>query len=440
MVDLCCYWFRRAHDRLGPGGRAGLVGTSGIRIGKARAASLDYLVENGGTITNAVSSRAWPGEAALNVSMVNWIKASADGIGAPLAPPPHTLVVDDYAYALDRIPTHLQLYADLTAVRPVAANESGTSIGVQFGSDAFRASGEGGFAFGPQDLPDPSILRPVAAGDDLLRGKLCGPDSCIWLVGCESEGAAEAVGGAAFAHLKRTILPLVRERAAAESGVSHYGRWLQVWWKPHWAREEFFDTVRHSRRMIVCSNPQARPIFAFISTKFVPTNTMQLFAFDDDYSFGIIQSRLHWEWTKAKGGRVTDRIRYTGEVWSTFPWPQAPTEAEVVAVAEAARKLRKVRDTLMKDNGWSLRALYQAAEVAGPHPLKDAQAALDDAVRAAYQMPADQEATEFLLELNKLVAEDEAAGHAVKGPGLPPGLDPRDPRFTSDDCIEPPRS
>jgi len=55
-------------------------------------------------------------------------------------------------------------------------------------------------------------------------------------------------------------------------------------------------------------------------------------------------------------------------------------------------------------------------------------------------MPADQEATEFLLELNKLVAEDEAEGRKVQGPGVPDGLDPRDPRWTSDDCIQPPAS
>ena len=34
----------------------------------------------------------------------------------------------------------------------------------------------------------------------------------------------------------------------------------------------------------------------------------------------------------------------------------------------------------------------------------------------------------------------EAEGRKVQGPGLPAGLDPRDPRFTSDDCIEPPAS
>ncbi len=167
---------------------------------------------------------------------------------------------------------------------------------------------------------------------------------------------------------------------------------------------------------------------------------MEMFAFDDDYSFGIIQSGMHWAWTKAMGGKVRADIRYKAEVWKTFPWPQEPTEQEVTAVATAARSLRRARRALMKDNGWSLRALYQAAEVPGPHPLNEAQSALDAAVRQAYGMPSDQDANEFLLELNRLVAEDEAEGRKVKGPGLPEGLDPRDARWTSDDCIEPPGS
>src|SRR5262249_15895916 len=102
LVDLSCYWFRLAHDRLPVGGRAGLVGTSGIRIGKAKEASLDYIVTRGGTITNAVSSRVWPGEAALNVSMVNWTKGNAEG--------PFQLIVDEQAFPVPRIPTHLQLH------------------------------------------------------------------------------------------------------------------------------------------------------------------------------------------------------------------------------------------------------------------------------------------------------------------------------------------
>ena len=37
-----------------------------------------HRVQDGGLITNATSSRPWPGEAAVNVSMVNWIKGLVD--------------------------------------------------------------------------------------------------------------------------------------------------------------------------------------------------------------------------------------------------------------------------------------------------------------------------------------------------------------------------
>ena len=92
----------------------------------------------------------------------------------------------------------------------------------------------------------------------------------------------------------------------------------------------------------------------------------------------------------------------------------------------------------MAEYGCSLRQLYQAADVDGPHPLKDAQAALDAAVVEAYGIPADQDPLEFLLELNQLLAEDEASGKKIQGPGLPDHLDPKDPRWYSTDCIEPP--
>jgi hypothetical protein len=191
--------------------------------------------------------------------------------------------------------------------------------------------------------------------------------------------------------------------------------------------------------MIGCSKILARPIFAFLSSAFVHNDTMMVFALADDYSFGIMQSRLHWEWTRAKGSKVRADIQYTTSVWRTFPWPQDPTDAQVAGVAAAGRALRRARAELMDQNGWSLRQLHQAAEVEGPHPLKDAQAALDGAVRDAYGVPSDQDPITFLLELNQLVAEDEEQGRKIRGPGLPEHLDPKDPRWMSGDCIAPPQ-
>ncbi len=423
VVDIACYFFRRAHDRLREGARAGLVSTSGIRVGKTREASLDYIVANGATITNAVSSRTWPGESAVNVSMVNWVKGPTAG--------PYELIVDDVLYSMPRIATHLQLHVDVSEAASLMRNEGGSSMGVIFGHEAFVSTSPG--------FPAPGSpgVRPMAGGDDLLRGKLpTSPDYCIYLVA--DEAAACATAPAAYDHLKTHLYPWMKARVDSNRETNHFTTWLRKWWRPQQAREDFMAEIARRSRVLVCPNVVSRPVFAFISTAFVPNPSLYVFAFDDDYTFGIVQSGQHWAWTKAKGSKVADRIKYTTPVWTTFPWPQEPTEAEVAAVAKAARDVRRVRDTLMKENGWSLRALCQAAEVEGPHPLKHAQAALDAAVAAAYGAPEAQDPLAFLLELNQLVAEDEKERRKVRGPGLPEHLDPKDPRWFSIDCIEPP--
>jgi SAM-dependent methyltransferase len=427
-ADYCVYWFRRAHDHLPHGARAGLVGTQSIRLAKTREASLDYIIQRGGTITNAVSSRPWPGEAVVTVSMVNWVHGPASG--------PFRLEVDGHSLEQVSIAPHLQLHADTTDASVIGANGFGTIQGVQFGTTAFEVPAERVPEIA-RDHAARRYLRPVVTADELLRGQAASaPSFVIDMTACETENEAQA-GGSAYQYLREHVLPFVK-RKALEATTSHYKNWLETWWRPRTPRAKFFSSITNKTRLIVCSCHASRPIFVFVSRVFVPTHSLQVFAFDDDYSFGIIQSNAHWRWAVLNGSKIEERIRYLTPVWETFPWPQEPSENEVEAVASAARELRRVRKVLMTENGWSLRALHQAAEISGPHPLKSAQDELDHAVCMAYGMPTGQEATEFLLELNKLVAEDEAQGRKVRGPGLPDYLDPKDPRFTSSDCIEPP--
>lgn len=79
VKDFCVYWFRKAHAHLQPGQRAGLVGTNSISQKLGRSASLQYIADNGGTITDAVSTQKWPGDAKVHVSLVNWIKGGSAG-------------------------------------------------------------------------------------------------------------------------------------------------------------------------------------------------------------------------------------------------------------------------------------------------------------------------------------------------------------------------
>ena len=56
-ADYCVYWFRKTHDQLEKGQRAGLVGTNTIRENYSREGGLDYIVQNKGTISSAVSTQ-----------------------------------------------------------------------------------------------------------------------------------------------------------------------------------------------------------------------------------------------------------------------------------------------------------------------------------------------------------------------------------------------
>ena len=132
----------------------------------------------------------------------------------------------------------------------------------------------------------------------------------------------------------------------------------------------------------------------------------------------------------------TARFRYTSDtVFDTFPWPQSPTLAQVKAVAEAAVSLRALRREIMAANGWSLRDLYRTLETPGTNRLRDAHAALDSAVRAAYGMKGAEDTLAFLLALNLELADKEEKEKPITPPGLPvPSCEAAE--FVTKDCIQ----
>ena len=118
VSDYVAYWFRRAHDEMPTSGRAGLVGTNTIRQTDTRKVTLDYIVDNGGAITDAWSSLEWSGDAAVHVSIVNWIKGGWSG--------ERTLWLDEdrRKVSLPIIAGDLSEHADLRSARNLAANGS----------------------------------------------------------------------------------------------------------------------------------------------------------------------------------------------------------------------------------------------------------------------------------------------------------------------------
>ena len=465
-ADFCVYWFRRAHDHLKLGQRAGLVGTNTIRQNYSREGGLDHIVNEGGTILEAVSSQPWSGEAAVHVSIVNWIKGESKD--------PKTLQLLTGTdregpwekKSVPQINSSLSFTTDVANAKRLETNASakGCFQGQTHGHEGFLLTPEEAHQIVKEDKENREVIFPFLTADDLLS--TCPPSPLRYVIDFHPR---EVLSAARFkkpyAIVKKLVLP-AREAAAKEETERnekvlkenpeakvnhHHANFLKQWWLLGWARAELIQKISKLPRYVSCGQVTKRPIFEFISSHIRPNAACMVFPFADDYSFGILQSGIHWAWFTSKCSTLTERFRYTSDtVFDTFPWPQFEigsvtrnTRAlqkdieKIRAVAEAALALRQLRHEIMENNNWSLRELYKSLETPGENRLRTAHAALDAAVRAAYGMKPDEDILAFLLKSNLELAEKESKGEKITPPGLHAFV-PHPESFISRDCIRSP--
>jgi len=438
-ADYCVYWFRRAHDELPPGGRAGLVGTNTIRQNYSREGGLDYIVANGGTITEAVSTQVWSGDAVVHVSIASWIKGEQSGKKKLFTQLGDSLDSPWELAELDWIGPALSAGFDVTQAKRLRINiESGSCYQGQ-------THGHEGFLLSPgkakELMSDPAstnVIHPYLTGNDLLSdGK---PSRyAIDLNACPDLFAAKRCGKA-FEHLQQHVMPTMKlnadeERESTGKATGPRQTHFQRWWKFWRGRAEMFDRISRLPRYIICVRHTKRPIFEFVSPAIHPNDALQLFTLPDDYSFGVLQSGMHWAWFVARCSTIKREPRYTSDtVFDSFPWPQSATLDQIRRVAKAAVALRELRHRVMEENNWSLRELYRTLETPGKNPLRDAQDALDAAVRASYGMKPKDDPLTFLLALNAELADREATMKPVTGPGLPTWVKNAG-EFVTGDCV-----
>ncbi len=478
MADYCVLWFRKAQDHLpectadnNVAGRAGLVGTQNIRNNKSRVGGLDHIAA-GGTIVEAVDNQPWSGEANVHVSIANWVKhqqanpqwtkAEKERVRKQLLIPEMRRLwfkVDpepgkrkirkkgtgpatkEYELAFRDGPVinpDLSDQTDVTGARVLACNTSGVIVcqGVTPGHSGFVLDAAKKAQLVAKDPKSNSVIFPYLVGREMLSGDGT-PTRYVIDFGQMTILDARQFAGA-IAHIEATVLPDVNERAekAHESDASRSDQ-LQRWWM-HWRpRRELVDDVDSKRRFLICSRVTKRPVFAFLDKMIRPGDALQCFAFEDDYSFGILQSNAHWLWFVTKCSKLKSDFRYTPEsVFNTFPWPQSPNVAQIEAVAEAACGIRRVRAKALEKIKGGLRAVYRTLELPGRNPLKDAHAALDTAVLGAYGFSPKKDLLAQLLDLNLAVAGRIEKGRQVTPPGLPASF-PDPSRLITDDCIRP---
>jgi hypothetical protein len=449
-ADYCVYWLRLTHNHLKSGQRAGLVGTNTIRQNYSREGGLDYIVSEGGTITEAVSSMPWSGDAAVHVSIVNWIKGDHSG--------KKRLYIQEGANASagwrhedrPRISSALSFGFDVTQAKSLQGNSrsDACSQGQTHGHASFLLKPSEANELIGSDAKYSEVIFPFLIANTLFSSKSGLPDRYVIDFGNRDLLEAEEFK-LAFDRIKTKVLPKRQSKALEEENRNnaarvanpsarlnrHHENFLKRWWRMSYRRDALMRAIERVPRYIVCGQVTKRPIFEFISSDIHPNAALVVFPRDDDYSFGILQSSLHWSWFTERCSTLTERYRYTSNsVFDSFPWPQAPTLRNVKEVAEAAQDLRKVRRELCAKHDLSLRELYRSSELPGDHPLDIAQEKLDAAVRKTYKIKASADPLKFLFDLNLKLATLEAAEHPIQGPGLPIKFQSK-AELRSDDCL-----
>lgn len=422
VKDYCVYWFRKAHAHLRPGERAGLVGTNSVSQNRGRSESLGFVAANGGVITDAVSTQPWPGEANVHVSIVNWVKEPAQ--------PVELFVLDGHEVAGGISPSLRSRSESVDTAMKLQGNEGRAFIGPVINGGGFIIEAAKARELLAKRHDWREVIRPYLVGDDIVTRPDQSPSR--WVIDFGFRTLDEAAEYPEALEIVRRLVKPHRDQVRRAT-------YRENWWR-------FAEPIRRMRQAIA-------PLYRYITSpaqgkRFLlswqdpwtcPSNLTIVFAFDDDYSMGILSSAIHERWARAQSSTLEDRLRYTpSTVFSTFPWPDPSDDGRREIGAISARLIEE-RDRLCVQGDVGLTRLYNEADEGAHGSLRALHDELDKAVAAAYGWPGsvlgDPNAiTGRLLALN---AEMVAAGDDYAP--FPPLAAPEPPQgerlFVPDDEI-----
>ena len=240
-ADYCVYWFRRAHDELPQGGRAGLVGTNTIRQNYSREGGLDYIVDNVGTITDAWSTKVWSGEAAVHVSIVNWTKGDHPGVKTLFRQDGDDIDSPLSKLELERISSALSGNVDITKAKKLRCNTNPktTHQGQTHGHKGFLLTIKEAREERQRDPPANEVLFPFLTIKELLEA--APPRIKRYAIDFHPRGLLEAQEyKRLFERLERLVLPAREKEARKEEERNNEALEQDDGARVNWHHKNFF--------------------------------------------------------------------------------------------------------------------------------------------------------------------------------------------------------
>ena len=298
--------------------------------------------------------------------------------------------------------------SDLTAANALAENAGICFMGDTKGGpfDISQAVAEEMLKapLNPNDRPNSDVIRPWSNGSDIA-----GRSRGMWVIdfGVDMSESAAALYEAPFQFVRARVKPL-RDKNRRMS-------YREKWWIHAEPRPALQTALSGKSRYIATVAVAKHRLFVWLPMSVIPDHALFVFAREDDYFLGVLQSRVHEVWALRRGTALEDRPRYTPTTtFETFPLPWPPgkepeNDSLVKAINTAAKALVENRDKWLNPPDSSpgelkkrtLTNLYNQR----PQWLEDAHRALDDAVLAAYGWPHDLGDTDILERLLRLNQE-----------------------------------
>ena len=305
-ADLCAYFFLRSDSILRKTGCLGLIATNTISEADTRETSLDFLLEKGGSIYAAKTNIKWPGVASVRVSAVCISKKTWSGT--------NRLDGND----VDSISSSLVSARQSLPPEILTKNKERCFKGsVPLGDGFFISEQLAEHILSVSPIYSRVIYRYIN-GEELNNSPVFTPGRWVIYFSDWSLDECEKYP-LAFDVVKKHVKP-VRDKIIPTNGMARQRR--DLWWKFTGPTVNLYRAVESLDRVLVGSAVSKHHALGFVSSKYVYSNALNVFAFDDYQHFAILQSSMHSAWALAHGSKLEDRPRYNvSDCFETFPLP-----------------------------------------------------------------------------------------------------------------------
>lgn len=363
--DLCTYFLRRTYALLGDEGIVGVIATNTVAQGKSSQSGLGWLLKNGAVIISAWSEVKWPGEASVVVCMPFLRKGKWKG----------RIQLD--GNEVDFISETLEAII-AREVFQLAANDTLSTTGfLTYGRGFLLNRAEAG-TLTNADERNRDVIWPLMSAEDVTQSSQLQPTQFIINFGGMSEQDARRYA-APFSWVETNVYP-ERMACSREDARKH-------WWRLVGRAENFFQVVRDKRLQRILVNVRISKffVFAFAEPTWAFEANINMFALDQNWHFGTLQSTHHELWAEFRCSTLGLARRYTPSTcFDSFPFPAFTSELEAVAAAYLEH-----RQSFISASGMGLTDTYsrfhdrgeQSADIAR---LRALHVEMDQAVAAAY--------------------------------------------------------